>query len=448
MSRSSGPKIVIVGGGSNAWTPQIVRDILLTPSLARSHIVLHDIRKKASDLNKAFLDLLQPRLGSQATIVSTNQQARAFDKADYFIITISTGGLDAMAHDLAIPQRYGIYQTVGDSTGPGGWARFIRNFDVFADMAKAINRYAPGAMVLNYTNPMATLTDVLARLCQGPVVGLCHGLFENIDFLQRYYRLKSEHELSLRYGGLNHFFWITHARARQKDVLADLAQRLKRQSFTDLLRDSSPDPMGFKSNREVATELFRLTGVLPYLGDRHTCEFVPWYLNDKGALGRYKIIRTTVAQRRTAFRQRHRQLERMVRTGKIPAFYERRSRETAADIIDAHSQGKTFIDVGNTPNTGQIENLPRGVVVETAVRVDATGLTPLAFGPLPRQVLGLVEPHAHAYQMVVDACMTGDRQLALQALRLDPLSSRLDGQKLTRMGQELLGAHKRFITAF
>ena len=84
--------------------------------------------------------------------------------ANFFKTNFYTGGLDAMAHDLAIPEEYGIYHTVGDTAGPGGWARTIRNFDVFVSLAEAIKRLAPGAVVLNYTNPMTTLTTVLGLL--------------------------------------------------------------------------------------------------------------------------------------------------------------------------------------------------------------------------------------------------------------------------------------------
>jgi len=128
-------KIVIIGGGSNAWTPNIVKDMLLTESIKDSEFVLYDINKKASDLTRDFLTELNSHyLHTPATFVSTNDRLKAFRKADYFIITISTGGLKAMAHDLAIPEEYGIYHTVGqgkracppardDSGRPGSSAR-------------------------------------------------------------------------------------------------------------------------------------------------------------------------------------------------------------------------------------------------------------------------------------------------------------------------------------
>lgn len=439
-------KIVIVGGGSVNWVPAIVRDMLLTPALACAEYVLLDVDPRASALTRAFMEKLACEVGARPRFVATPRR-EALRGAQYVVITISTGGLDAMGRDLAIPERFGIYHTVGDTSGPGGWARFIRNFDVFVSLARDINRHAPGAFVLNYTNPMTTLTDVLARLCKGPVIGLCHGLFENLELIRKFYRLSGEDEIAVRYAGLNHFFWITAARAGSVDILADFDRRLRRQSFTDLLKIAHRDAMGFKSHREVATELFRLTGAMPYLGDRHTSEFFPWYITSRDNMARYKLQRTTIAERKARKRRTWRDLEKMLK-GPLPEGYKQRTRETAADIIAAHSQGKVFIDVGNLPNTGQIANLPGGLVVETAVRVDRTGVSPIVFGNLPPAVHGFIEPYAHVFPMMADACFRKDRKLALQALRLDPVCSHLNGRQVAELGERLLAAHRKFITVF
>jgi alpha-galactosidase/6-phospho-beta-glucosidase family protein len=436
-------KIVIVGGGSNAWAPTLVKDIMLVEGLGPLEIVLYDINKKASDLTKIFLDKLNKELQVDCVIKSTNQRASAFNNADYFIIIISTGGLASMAHDLAIPEKYSIYHTVGDTSGPGGWARTLRNFKVFTDMADAINRYAPGAVVLNYTNPMVTLTKVLAELCEGPVVGLCHGLFENIEVIQTRYKLKSEKDIDLQYAGLNHFFWITQAKAGNVNVLEDVKRRLKRKKLKYILPVNAADLMGFSSGREVGDELFRLTGVMPYIGDRHTCEYFPWYITNRATMKKYGLARTTIADRKRLFRLRQSELLKMIK-GKIPASYFERSREAAADILAAHAMGKTFIDVGNFPNTGQISNLPMGTVVETAVRVDRNGFTPLTFGDLPEPVLGFVEPWTRVYDMTVEACFEKSKKLAIQALRLDPVCSHLTTPKVQEMAERLFKAHKKY----
>jgi alpha-galactosidase/6-phospho-beta-glucosidase family protein len=436
-------RIVIVGGGSNAWAPNIVKDMMLTPAIADSTFVLYDIRRAAADLVAAFLAKLDARLGTGASVVVTDDRRRAFEDAQYIVITISTGGLDAMAHDLVIPEEYGIWHTVGDTSGPGGWARMIRNYPVFAGIAGDVNRYAPGAMVLNYSNPMAGLTDVLSRACTGPVVGLCHGLFENLEFLAALYGLEDESEVSAHYAGVNHFFWTTRISARGRDLLGDLRAKVRRRGFTALVRECSHDPEAYRSHKELATALFDETGAMPYLGDRHTCEFFPRYLTDRAAMRRYRLERTSIAERRAEFRGRDRALRAMVK-GAIPDEWLKPSRETAAEIIAAHATGRPFVDVGNVPNIGQVTNLPRGPVVETAVRVDGNGFSPVCFGDLPQPVLGMVEPHAHVQATLVKACRERDRDLAFAALRLDPLCAHLTGDRVREMGSRLLQAHRRF----
>jgi alpha-galactosidase len=443
-------KIVIVGGGSNAWAPQLIRDIIITPSLTgRCDFVLLDVIKSRAELVQAFARKLAGELGVKARFTATDRQAAALRGADYIIIAISTGGLDAMKHDLAIPEKFGVFHTVGDTVGPGGWARAIRNFQIFHDLGRDIARLAPQAVVLNYTNPMTCLTDVLCRVCDNPVVGLCHGLFENLQFIKSYYQLESEDQISVQYAGVNHFFWITHCFAGKVDVLADLKRKLgDKGSLSTLLKQVYEDPMGHRSDRELATELFRQTGVLPYLGDRHTCECFSSYITNRQTMKKYKLVRTSIQERKEKFQQRGRELQQHVRDDRLPDFYRKRGRETAADIINAHAHGQAFIDVGNVPNLGQIANLPRGLVVETAVRVDRNGFTPLTFGNLPPQVLGLVQPFGLVFPMTIDACFRGDLKLAVQALRLDPLCLHLTFAQVQTMAQRLLSAHRRFIRCF
>jgi alpha-galactosidase len=439
------PKITIVGGGSVTWVPRIVKDMLLTPSLCGAEFVLLDTKPAAARLTAKFIERLKKEFGVSATITATSDQESALRKADYVLITISTGGLAAMEHDIAIPEEYGIRHTVGDTSGPGGWARSIRNFGVFVELGEAINRLCPNALVLNYTNPMTVLTAVLAEVCEAPVVGLCHGLFENLEFLVNYYKLKGEHELSVQYAGLNHFFWITGIQARGRDLLADLRGRIARKSFNDLGQEYVTDSIGFWSACHLATDLFRAYGVMPYLGDRHTCEFMPPYIVDKRLMKEFKLARTPVSYRWTKFNQSVAQLKEMTVAAEIPKAYKSRSRETASEIISAHLEGRSFIDVGNVPNVGQVPDLPLGTVVETAVMVDGNGFTPLTHGPLPEPIVALLEPVAHAYNMTVRACFEQDLGLALQALRADPVCSHLSNGQVREMGLRLLRAHRKWI---
>lgn len=439
------PKIVFVGGGSNAWVPNIIKDMFLTDGINDAEFVLYDINKKASDLCKSFLGKLAAVLNINANVTSTDNEEKALKNADYIVIAISTGGLDAMAHDLSVPEEFGIYHTVGDTTGPGGWARTIRNFGVFVDLAKSFNKYAPNAMVLNYTNPMTTLTDILSRICKAPVIGLCHGLFENLHFIKEVYKLENEDQIAVKYGGVNHFVWITEAHVGNIDVIADLKKRMNTKSLDDLV-PVIKDPLGITSGKALADELFRFTGFMPPVADRHTCEFYSAYITDKKNK-KYRLQRTSIEQRRKWFSERDSNLKKMIAVS-VDEQYFKRSRETAADIIAAHWLGKVFIDVGNIPNRGQISNLPLNSIVETAVRIDRNGISPITFGSLPPIIEGMVEPWSRVFDMTVNACFAKDKSMALQALRIDPVCAHLNGTEVEELGNKLLSKHKHFINIF
>lgn len=443
------PRITVIGGGSVQWSPKIITDIILKESLADATVVIHDIDRHAADRMATYSRKAVRELDRTTTVEVEHDLRASLAEADYVIITISTGGFPAMAHDLNIPEAYGIFHTVGDSAGPGGWSRFVRNFETFVGFADAIREQCPKALILNYTNPLATLTGLLARLLPNPVIGLCHGVFENLDFISKLYDV-DEADISVVYGGLNHFYWMTQIHAGRIDVLADLQDRLAAgASLTDFspYGKGTKDLGGFGSRHELATELFHLTGVLPYLADRHTSEFVPWGITDPEAMNRYGLIRTTIDHRVAMQATWVREVEDAV-AGAFLARQLEPTREAAASIIAAHQGHGHYIDVGNTPNRGQISNLPQGVVVETPVRIDPNGLTPTSVGAMPPIISGLLGQQAAAYQLLVDACLNGNRHHALEALRLEPLTGHLTSARVNQLGAELITANETHVSFF
>ena len=295
---------------------------------------------------------------------------------------------------------------------------------------------------------MTPLTDILARVSHGPSIGLCHALHANMNFITDHYKV-SRQDVAVKFAGLNHFYWITEARAGSVDVIADLKRKLRRRTFDDLGADIAKAGGEFHRGCRIATELLRFTGVMPYLGDRHTCEFFPHYITNKSNMKKYDVARWNAhiksrPRRVVVIRRKSKDLL----TERLPDIYFEVSRESAASMIQSHLLNKGFSDIGNLPNTGQISNLPLGAVVETAVIVDSNGFTPVSFGALPEPVLGMIEPWCKVLTMVVDACFKKDKDLALYALRLDPLCSHLTTDQVAQMGKRLIRANKDYITAF
>jgi alpha-galactosidase/6-phospho-beta-glucosidase family protein len=441
------PKIVLVGGGSVSWSPKLIVDLTLAPGLESAQFVILDIDPLAGQKVVAFGRKLSERKGLTCSFELAETSKEAYTGADFVIITISTGGFDAMAHDIKIPEDYGIYQTVGDTVGPGGWARSLRNIPVFAEMAADIQKFAPGAVVLNYTNPMATLTNVFCKTTSLKTVGLCHGVFEVYDYLMKVFSLESEDEIKLRFGGTNHFFWITDLKIRGEDGFELLRCRLKGgKKLDDLIRESYVDSAGWSSGHELSHELFEYYGFLPYIADRHISEFFPAYLTDQKRIEIYKIKRTSIDERRKWKVEKEARLDKYI-SGE-ENIDSKRSRETAADIISAMVGGRDFIDVVNLPNEGQIPNLPAGSIVETLGTINALGFTPITACALPQKLLNLVLPHVNNQNDIAEAGISGNREQAMWALYNDPLCSHLTLPQVREMGTRLLEAHREYLPQF
>lgn len=438
-------KLAYVGGGSYQWAPRIIKDIMLKDELPPTDFVLLDKDWERASEIRQLCERMNRELGTNHTFAATTSEEEAFDGCDFVVICISTGGLEAMRRDIAIPEKYGIYQTVGDTVGPGGWSRALRNVPVFNAMADKIARLSNDAVVLNYTNPMACLTKAFAARTRLRAVGLCHGLYENYEVLQDIFGLKSEQDLTVRFGGVNHFFWMLDFKVNGRDGYRLLREKLGADKrFHELIRETHADGIGFVSPKILAGELFETFGYLPYFGDRHTCEFLPHVITGtEGRLNELRIHRTTIEERYGKLAEWKEEVRRMI-DGTLPIAYER-TRETAADIVEAVALGKEFIDIVNVPNVGQIPNLPLGGIVETLGVVNALGFTPLAAGPLPEPIRKLVLPHLENSETIYEAASTGDNELALQALYNDPTCAHLSYKAIRDMARELVEANREWM---
>src|SRR5580700_4008215 len=167
-------QVTIIGGGSYQWSPKLITDLLAVAPLADMHLVLEDIDPAPLQKMEVFARLANDKMGTKSTVATTTDQRRAVDGADFVIVTISTGGFDSMALDLDIPAKYGIRQSVGDSVGPGGISRSLRNIPVLVGIGRDMEQICPEAWMLNITNPMTALTRSVCRETQIKTVGLCH----------------------------------------------------------------------------------------------------------------------------------------------------------------------------------------------------------------------------------------------------------------------------------
>lgn len=434
-------KIVIIGGGSYSWGPTFMRDIFGTPELKGSTIVLNDILQERVDLVHALGQKMIQDFGLDYHLEKTLSLEDALQGADFVILTITTGRLKSMRPDLEIPAKYGIRQSVGDTTGPGGLARALRNIPVVAEIGRKVMEICPNAVFLNYTNPMTTLTRVLAM--QGvKVVGLCHEWISVREHLAEIFNTAPE-KIDAKIAGVNHLIWVTDLYVNGKRVWDEIPAITKKILSNELKVDEE-DTSVFADHAKVKSTLFQLYGALPAAGDRHIAEFFPHFINESTNWGVDYDIRLTSIEDRQGLEMFAKMLIESTLAGEtdLKPFMADISTEAANKIIRAVKTNERYIGIMNLPNTGQISNLPKNAVVETYGVIDSTGVHATTFGDVPVGVQNILEHHVRQQEMTVEAAMNRDRGIALQVLLNDPLSSRLTIPHIQQMLDELLEANK------
>ena len=436
-------RICFVGGGSYNWTPRLLTDLALTPGLTGT-VVLHDRNAGALELMQRLGQKIVAAAGSDLRIEASENAREALAGSEFVLVTISTGGLDAMRHDLDIPRKYGIYQSVGDTVGPGGLARTLRGAPVMVELARTMESVCPDAWLLNLTNPMSTLTRAVCKTTRIRTVGLCHELHGVRGTLMGLFGASVE-DVELQVAGINHLIWILDLKIRGQDGFAMLREHLRAGGPMPHRSTSGGAREAFQDRWGVKLALWELYGALPAAGDRHLAEFFPYFLTDATNAGAdYGVLLTTIEHRAEIARTGRANVEAML-SGERPLPLTP-SGEEAAGIIAAVVSGRSTRAVVNLPNRGQIDNLPRDAVVETLGEVGAAGAHPLSVGALPPGVLRTLIPHALNQELIVEAALTGNRQLALQALVGDPLVR--DFASAPRLLDELLTAHARYLPQF
>ena len=346
-------KIVIIGGGSYSWGPLFIRDLIATPELAGSTIVLHDIDPDAMNLVYRVGQLAVQTSGFDFYLQQSSRLPQALDGADFVLLTITTGGLAAMRHDLEIPAQYGVYQAVGDTVGPGGLSRGLRNVPVVADIARQMETYCPDAWLLNYTNPMTTLTRAVTRETGLKTIGLCH---EWLGVRQKLAKLfnKPQAALQPRIAGVNHLIWLLDLWANGRNLMPDLHDIAEKVLSGEL--DLDPNNLSlFADHGRVKAQLLQLYGALPVAGDRHVAEFFPNFLTEATDKGQtYQVALTSVADRVGWRAADKAQLEKIV-AGEVDLrpFLRQRSHEAAHSIIAALVTNGRYLGIMNLPTKGR-----------------------------------------------------------------------------------------------
>ncbi|HTT86658.1 MAG TPA: hypothetical protein VMF60_04775, partial [Acidimicrobiales bacterium] len=447
-------------GGSTHWTPRLLTDFANTKALRDVHVALTDIDPASLPPMLAIGKHIATTRDIGLTVTATAEPAEALEGADFVITALSVGGLRSMAHDIELPARYGVFQPVGDSVGPGGISRSLRSIPVILDIARQVERHAPGAILLNVSNPLTALCRAVTQETGVTTVGLCNELVG----LQFWLSLVFDADMRAVdpvVAGVNHLPLVTALRigdgdgfAMLRDVLAHPEQLEGRGVWmtpppashwrrTDPTREWTKADI--LANNRVKLEVFRHFGVLPGSADTHVAEFFPWFVtaaSDQGrAWGVHHYGLAGHAQDKADDIEFAAALEA---GGEAPRWP---SGELVAPLIDAVVTGAPSSLPVNLPNTGQVADLPHGVVVECMGVADAAGVRPrdvASAGPAAEHLRRVVA----AQELTVEAALTGDPALVLRAMLADPVAGTLPFEHVRSMTHELLAASAPWLPQF
>ena len=438
-------KLCYIGGGSKAWARVFMNDLALTEGLT-GEIALYDIDRAAAERNRRIGDRINAHPGAiskwRYTVADTLEAA--LDGADFVAISILPGTLDHMAADVHLPERYGVYQSVGDTVGPGGVLRAMRTVPLFEGFARAIRACCPDAWVINLTNPMTILCRTLFDAFPGiKAFGCCHEVFHAEDFLCCVMKEElgvprpDRHELVVEASGINHFTWITDARWGDVDAMALLPGFIDK-FYESGYSEQGDDPQTFRGDNpflygnKVKMDLYRRFGALGAAGDRHLVEFMDgrWYLADRAAPERWLYHLTSVDYRKADQARKIREAEALAE-GRTPVTLKR-SDEELIPLMKALLGLGPLRSNANVVNRGQMGEAPLGSVVETFCRFDRDEVTPLPSKPLPQEAADLVRRNAENLEALHEAIRARDLEAVFRVFLRQPLMSRLtEGEGLS-----------------
>ncbi len=479
-----GPRITIIGGGSYQWVPKLLVDVANTPLLHDAEIVIEDIDPAPIPRMVELVEHVAKVRGLGLRATGTTDQRRALEGADFVVVNISTGGFSSMRHDLEIPERYGIRQSVGDTVGPGGIVRALRNIPVFLDLARDMEELCPDTWMLNLTNPMTTICRAVTRESPIRTVGLCHeititqyvlSLLLDVSFL----------EIQPTVAGVNHLPFITRLDVAGSDGLALLRDLLDHadERASEPLATELPEGLGYEKISEgvqsraasdpkggggypaaerarpaqwtkadllhhnrVKFELFSRFGVLPGAGDRHLVEFFPGFLTEASGWGdRWGVTLTTIEEREYWQGRHIADFEAMLASGEIDTMP---SGEMVTPVIQCLMLDRPGWFPLNVPNTGQVADLPDAVVVESMCVADGAGVRGRDQATLPPAMADALRRVSASQELTVEAAVTGSRDKVFEAMLADPLAGRIDYERLDEMTGAMLDATRPWLPQF
>jgi len=443
------PKIVVLGAGSAIFGLGALSTMMQSERLRGAQIALCDINEEGLTTITALAHKMNDAWDSNITLTSSTNRRDLLPGADFVIVSVQVGPREEVWEmDWQIPLRHGVHQPYAENGGPGAFAHAARGIPLLLEIARDMEELCPDAYYLNLVNPLIRTTLAVHRYSSIKVIGLCHQLLwgyalagailadrfniqvpehfhlhTNADNMPNFIPVARAalQSLEIKAAGINHFSWIIDI--RDKHTGEDLYPELRDKWLHTYRKDFEP----------LSREVLEIFGLIPTPGDAHLCEFLP-FVSDPVTKPWEKYHLTLQSWDGNRKRRADRKaLAEAIVAGNVPVddlrdvWRHNILDEGIPDMIGAVMDNDNFYHQQlNIPNEGYIPNLPQDAIVEVPGIISGMGFQGLTFPPLPDGIAALCRRELELSSLVVDAAVSGDRQLALQALLLDPMVTDID----------------------
>ncbi|HET6447033.1 MAG TPA: hypothetical protein VFI27_20915 [candidate division Zixibacteria bacterium] len=435
-------KIAIIGTGSASFGPATIATIVREPGLNGSELVLIDKDPTVLEIIHKVAERMNEEWGARMTIRAGTDRRLLLADSDFVIVSIEAGPREKLWRlDWEIPIMYGLRQPYAENGGPGGLMHAFRQIPEFMVIAQDMEILCPDAWLINFSNPLPRITRALTKYSNIKVVGKCHQINQGYaliaELLGSYIDEKSakpkssmqdanssdfekavelgRNHFEIRSAGLNHFIWLLEIKDKQTGE--DLYPNLRSNNI------DSP-----QQRNPLTMDLFNIFGLCPLAGDAHLAEYLPWVHDPVSRpWEKYGI---SLYDWEEGADDRNALLNQMttISTGidSLESLQDSRS-EGAVEIIRAIGLNELFYDEAvNVPNDGSIDGLRNDTIVEVPAVIDREGIRGVEIDHFPEGILEILRREASLVEIVVDAAVEGDKQMALQALLLDPMINDID----------------------
>ena len=427
MGHDQGGSVVVIGGGSS-YTPEIVEGLLARrEEFPVRELWLVDIPQGQQKLEivGSLAQRMVARAGSPFDVRLTLDRREALADADYVVTQIRVGGIAARIKDERVPLRHGVIGQ--ETTGPGGFAKALRTVPVILDICRDIQELAPQAWLVNFTNPSGIVTEAVARHTTTKVVGLCNNAINIERWLQREYGAGPE-GIFIEFVGCNHLLWVTRLFVHGVEVTDQLIAKVEAEGHwpEGLIESLRAIPCGYHHYY--------------YSGDEMLAKQQQAAAEGKPTRGEQIL----------GIEEELFQLYRDPDLAEKPEALSRRGgalySEAAVRLMASIHNDRRDIQCVNTVNRGALADLPADSVVEVNCVIGCDGPIPLAVGRLRPELRGLLQQVKAYEELTIQAAVTGDRKVALQALVANPLvpSARVAKAVL----DDLIEAHAEYLPQF